>query len=239
MRKRIKKVGCIFLSAVILLIFSVYSSAQEAAVYANQTLEYWNAYTTNNLGSYPTEKIAYWDSPIRVYCESAVSEPSMSLSQLRIYANTANTTWASLGLDFSIVSSRSSANLILSAVSSTRARDSGIEDGMVGYTNLIYTGSSANTTMSGIGTYEGAQKTIYEITGTVLVELFQNSSIDDDTDFTSRHRVAIHELSHAFGYVGHSLYPTHLMYDTPPYPTGALTTMERNHLKQIYDQQVN
>ena len=32
MKKRIKKVGCIFLSAVLLLIFSVHSAAQEAYI---------------------------------------------------------------------------------------------------------------------------------------------------------------------------------------------------------------
>ena len=196
--------------------------------YASQPLGYWHAY--DEYGN-PVTRIAYWNRPIKVYVTTEVSDASLTESRLRTYAYTAQSTWNTLGLSLSIVNSIYDANLIIKAVTEDTARLNGINPNLVGYTDL----NDNNMTGSGVGNYQGTPKYIYEITGDVTVYLIQNSGID--SNLTSRHRVALHELSHAFGYIGHSNVSSRLMYYQAPYSTGTLSSEEIDHLEQVYSYQ--
>ncbi len=234
MKKRIKKVGCIFLSAVILLIFSVHSSAQEAMVYASHSVSTWHS---------DDAIIGYWDRPIRVYCEG-MSQNGLRTANLQSYATGGFSLWQShLGISVSQVSSWSASNVVLRAVDTTTASNLGVDPGVGhGYTRLLFDDDDStedNMTAVDIVSYRGTPKYVYEIYGSVVIYLISNG-VFTSTDFWQP--IAFHEISHALGYYGHCFHQAHLMNATiADYGVetlsngGSGTDTEVPHLKQIYD----
>ena len=188
---------------------------------AQQNLQYWHS---------TADKVYFRGPRVSVYCTSMFSSGSLSTSQIRSYVATAETTWSSLGLSFSWSSTQNGADITVKGIDETTAGNMGYDYYVYGYTDI----PSESLEGVGVGNYNGTPKYISEITGATFIYL-----IDRGKDSTFCNRIAIHEFTHSLGYYGHYNVYGSLMYsEADGILTGALSTNERNHLKQIYDYQL-
>ena len=204
-----------------LLFTPVVDSAGFDVARAQQNLQYWHS---------TADKVYFRGPRVSVYCTSMFSSGSLSTSQIRSYIATARTTWSFLGLSYTDLSSPNGASIIVRGVDKETAKFYGVDPNLLGYTDI----PSESLQGVGVGNYQGTPKYISKITGSTFIYL-----IDRGKDSTFCNRIAIHEFTHSLGYYGHYNVYGSLMYsEADGILTGALSTNERNHLKQIYDYQL-
>lgn len=188
---------------------------------AQQNLQYWAS---------SADKVYFRGPRVSVYYTSLLSSGNVTASKIRGYIATAETTWSSLGLSFSWSSTQNGADITVKGIDVNTAANMGFTWNMYGYTDI----PSESLQSVGVGNYEGSPKYIYKITGATFIYL-----IDRNENSTFCNRIAIHEFTHSLGYYGHYNVSGSLMYSEPTeILTGAPSTNERNHLKQIYDYQL-
>lgn len=222
--KRIKticKKGILISLAFMLLFTPVVDSAGFDVARAQQNLQYWHS---------SADKVYFRGPYVSVYYTSLCSSGNLTASKIRGYIATAETTWSSLGLSFSWSSTQNGADITVKGIDETTAGNMGYDYYVYGYTDI----PSESLEGVGVGNYNGTPKYISEITGATFIYL-----IDRGKDSTFCNRIAIHEFTHSLGYYGHYNVYGSLMYsEADGILTGALSTNERNHLKQIYDYQL-
>jgi len=232
MKKRIKKVGCIFLSAVLLLIFSVHSSAQEAGLdsepvpYAGTELDYWYS---------DSDTIMYRDKIFSVYYDDSNSTwSSLSANNMRSYVQTAKNQWSSIGFIVSTTSVYSNADIVMSSMNWAYGFDNfGYSKYLLGQTNI----PSSNLSYRGVAYYYPTSTTfetkyIYSITGPVSIHLVESPlGILSMSVVENAKMVTVHEFTHALGYKGHYSGGA-LMRAVPSTVTPTLN--EQRHLSQVY-----
>lgn len=222
--KRIGKKGILILLVFMLLFTPAIDSAGLGITRAQQNLQYWAS---------SADKVYFRGPYVSVYYTSLCSSGNLTASKIRGYIATAETTWSSLGLSFSWSSTQNGADITVKGIDEDTAENMGYDESVYGYTVI----PSESLEGVGVGNYNGTPKYISEITGATFLYLFNHGDMKNSS--TVCNRIAIHEFTHSLGYYGHYNVYGSLMYsDAGAILTGAPSTNERNHLKQIYDYQL-
>lgn len=207
-----KRIFCCVMSFFFVVVSCVHAVSVAAVGY---DISYWYS---------DVDEVYVWaNKNIDVYVQTNVTSSSLTVAKLKNYLSTALSSWSCTGISTNEVSNKSSADLILGAITRAQATNLGVPTNVAGVTSV--TKSEQVATLY----YGTVEKRLYNVTRAIVYLI----ASDPTSTTTGARKIAVHELGHAFGYWGHyangavmTSYYENMTSTTP-------NTAEKNHLKQV------